>query len=821
MAQASFQYISASVNRFNHAASSSLSSLVAYGSGRFIALWDTEDTADRGVLSTLVGHSSIVTCVKFIDDRRFVSADDAGALRIWERGGDGKAWLLLVYILSTHTEMTSLQAHSKGVSALGVHVEAACIVTGASDSTVKIWSFGAGGAFNEVQSISLKGRYPLSLELASLPQSKALILAIAGTDKNIQIYTRSEELFVSSATLPGHEDWVRSLSFRPSSSPSEPLVLASGSQDATIRLWNVEPVKKVEPQVRSATDVLSDELLDAFEASLGELTDAEEGGRQISLKKHVLTVKNGNTSSQQFSITFDALLIGHEAGITTLTWRPSHGLPSSATPSPESTSTLLSTSTDSSLILWSPSPILTSQPGASAAIWVNRQRFGDVGGQRLGGFVGGLWLCNGRDALAWGWAGGCRRWHCEEFAREEGGLERWREVGAISGHAGPVRGIAWSPGGEYLISSGVDQMTRIHGAIPTAGHNGQQVHSWHELGRPQVHGYDIVGVASLDVMRFASVADEKVARVFEAPRAFVHTVKTLGVADLAVNEEERPAAASVPPLGLSNKAVNDIPSLSADSKGPTRRPFEGELTSMTLWPEVEKVFGHGYESITIGVSTSRTLMATACKATTPKHAVVRIFDTEKFQPVGEPLEGHALTVTRIAFSPDDREVLTVSRDRTWRLFRAKAEGGYVPVAADKSHTRIIWDCAWAPRGDAFATASRDKTVKIWHPKGETRNQWASATTLKLQDAATALAFTPDNKEKQILAIGLETGEFVIYRSSQPDDWIVSLCIKPGIAHLDHIYQLAWRPEEHTEQKHLASCSEDGTLRILKIQFEMN
>ena len=32
-----------------------------------------------------------------------------------------------------------------------------------------------------------------------------------------------------------------------------------------------------------------------------------------------------------------------------------------------------------------------------------------------------------------------------------------------------------------------------------------------------------------------------------------------------------------------------------DSSWPDRHPFEGELAATTLWPEVEKVFGHGYE----------------------------------------------------------------------------------------------------------------------------------------------------------------------------------------------------------------------------------
>ena len=39
---ASVEYISASANRYNHTAAASSSSLVAFGSGKFVALWDAQ-----------------------------------------------------------------------------------------------------------------------------------------------------------------------------------------------------------------------------------------------------------------------------------------------------------------------------------------------------------------------------------------------------------------------------------------------------------------------------------------------------------------------------------------------------------------------------------------------------------------------------------------------------------------------------------------------------------------------------------------------------------------------------------------------------------
>lgn len=93
--------------------------------------------------------------------------------------------------------------------------------------------------------------------------------------------------------LSGHEDWVKALAFRLPEAEGDPLVLASGSQDATIRLWNVETIIPKATEASTSEGSRNDELLDAFEASLGDLGDGEEGGRQISLKRHVLTVKTG------------------------------------------------------------------------------------------------------------------------------------------------------------------------------------------------------------------------------------------------------------------------------------------------------------------------------------------------------------------------------------------------------------------------------------------------------------------------------------------------------------------------------------------------
>ncbi len=73
-------------------------------------------------------------------------------------------------------------------------------------------------------------------------------------------------------------------------------------------------------------------------------------------------------------------------------------------------------------------------------------------------------------------------------------------------------------------ATSLDQTTRIHGEMATDNSS-----IWHEIARPQVHGYDLLRVAFLSPLRFVSIADEKVARVFEAPREFIETSKNIGI----------------------------------------------------------------------------------------------------------------------------------------------------------------------------------------------------------------------------------------------------------------------------------------------------
>jgi elongator complex protein 2 len=85
--------------------------------------------------------------------------------------------------------------------------------------------------------------------------------------------------------------------------------------------------------------------------------------------------------------------------------------------------------------------------------------------------------------------------------------------------------------------------------------------SWHEIARPQVHGHDLncmTIVKGPGNHRYVSGADEKVARVFEAPGAFLDSLAVFtgnSNADGFKREDVQIVGANMSALGLSQRPI--------------------------------------------------------------------------------------------------------------------------------------------------------------------------------------------------------------------------------------------------------------------------
>lgn len=694
----------------------------------------------RGVQVFLSGHTDKVNAVKFYprldgQPQIILSGSVDHTVRIWRA---------LTTNCVDFEELTTLRSHEGSINCLAVASREGVFASGAADATVKVWKVNFSDAktqFQLVQTISTSPRFfPLALAFAELGPSGDLMLAVAGTKSFVHMHVAERgENFSLQAILRGHEGWVRSLAITDrAKSMNGDIFLASASQDKSIRLWRVRKCRKV-PDVASSTS----HALESTE-------------KRLSNKTHWL-----EASALTYSLTFEALLLGHEDWIYTLSWR--HDVKSLQ---------LLSASADNSLALW--------EPEANSGIWICTTRLGEINSQKgsttatgsTGGFWIGLWSPTGEHIVCLGKTGSWRLWNYDR------NLARWVQGIGISGHTKPVTDIAWAKDGTYLLSSGIDQTTRLH-----AQWKRNCGSSWHEMARPQIHGYDLNCLDSMNHSQFVSGGDEKLLRVFDEPRATADLLQSLcGIRTLS--REEMPEAADIPVLGLSNKVIEQIGSEEhdisdvRDNQGLENTPIivsentipaipilEDRLSRHTLWPEKEKLYGHGYEISAVACSHNGSIVATACKASSIDHAVIRLYSTQNWREVKPPLTAHSLTVTCIRFSSDDRYLLSVGRDRQWVIFEVEEPGSevyHIKHTNSKGHSRMILSASWAPlqAGVAFATAGRDKATRLWKMKPD---GVVCCTTIAASSPVTAIDILPRCVNGSIIvAAGTETGEISVY-----------------------------------------------------------
>ncbi|MBN2196525.1 MAG: AAA-like domain-containing protein [Polyangiaceae bacterium] len=79
-----------------------------------------------------------------------------------------------------------------------------------------------------------------------------------------------------------------------------------------------------------------------------------------------------------------------------------------------------------------------------------------------------------------------------------------------------------------------------------------------------------------------------------------------------------------------------------------------------------------------------------------------------------PLRGHEDLVTAASFSPDGKQVVTASVDKTARVWNADGSGQAVVL---RGHERVVESASFSPNGKRVVTASYDGTARVWNANG--------------------------------------------------------------------------------------------------------
>lgn len=365
------------------------------------------------------------------------------------------------------------------------------VVSASGDSTIKIWQRTvASGKFELIQTIDLKYGIGLIVRLVQVPGTDNTLLLYSTDDDKVILMADKESndgsrQFYPVNQLKGHEDWVRGIDVI---ADKDDLLIATSSQDTFIRLWRVSPRGEKEQLFKKFSDLADGESIQVQEARFG--------------------VTSVDGSEKIFAVALESVLQGHEGWVYSVQWKRSEHLQ------------LLSASIDKTIIVW--------RYDREVGVWMENARLGEVGGNSLG-FFGAKFNRDGNSVLGHGFQGSFHLWNKEESQEEC----TWTPGVIVGGHFSSVKDICWEPKGKFLYSVSTDQTSRIH--APWSSGGAGEV-TWHEMARPQVHGYDMQCITSLTRFQFASGAEEKIIRTFKAPANFIENMR--GLSDALEDDEE-------------------------------------------------------------------------------------------------------------------------------------------------------------------------------------------------------------------------------------------------------------------------------------------